>query len=311
MSYIFTNILGTFIFNEKIELIDKILFKNITNTKDIENSIKKLTEKHTPVQPQDKQTEQILNYFKNNKFSKDFYKTNLELTIQNLKDSVQFDTLLIQSVNAIGEIDTIINKLSKVLREWYELYLPELSKEIESHEEFSNLVLKKSKKELLTELKSKTIGADISDKDLQPIKSIAKQLTSLFQLKDSQEDYITSMMEKNCPNISIVATPLLGAKLISEVNSLKRFMELPASTVQILGAEKALFRHLKTGAKMPKHGIIIHHPLVSQTPYNLHGKVARALADKISIAARVDYFKGEFVGDNLKKTITKKFKLDY
>ena len=118
-------------------------------------------------------------------------------------------------------------------------------------------------------------------------------------------------MEKNCPNIAEVATPLLGAELIAEAGSLRRLSRVPGSTVQIFGAEKALFRHMKTGAKMPKHGIIIHHPLLAQSPYKLHGKVARALADKISIASKVDYFKGEFVGDKLKKAIISKFKIKY
>ena len=294
MNYIFKNILGTFYFDKDFNLLDKPTDKN-------------------PKEPNEKELKIILKYFKNNNFHKDFYKKNLLQTTLDLKDSVKFDTLLIHSVNSLYELETITNKLSKVLRDWYDLYLPEISKTIESHEEFANTVLKKSRDQLLNDLKLKeedSLGSDISNTDLEAIKAIASQLSSLFKLKSTQEKYIEELM-KNCPNIAEVATPLLGAKLITEAHSLKRLSSLPGSTVQILGAEKALFRHLKTGAKMPKHGIIIHHPIMPKLPYKLHGKAARALADKISIASRIDYFKGEFIGDKLKKQIIKKLNTDY
>ena len=82
---------------------------------------------------------------------------------------------------------------------------------------------------------------------------------------------------------------------------------MPASTIQILGAEKALFRHMKTGAKPPRHGVIVAHPLISRAPDKMHGKIARTLADKISIAAKVDYFRGQFIGDKLRKELEVKF----
>lgn len=85
-------------------------------------------------------------------------------------------------------------------------------------------------------------------------------------------------------------------------------MYFPASTIQVLGAEKALFRHMKTGAKPPRHGVIVQHPLLSGAPQKMHGKIARALADKISIAVKVDYFKGKFIGDKLRKGLEEKFR---
>ena len=81
---------------------------------------------------------------------------------------------------------------------------------------------------------------------------------------------------------------------------------MPASTIQILGAETALFRHMKTGAKPPRHGLIVNHPLIAKAPDRMHGKIARALADKISIASKVDYFQGQFIGDKLKKELEEK-----
>jgi nucleolar protein 56 len=97
-------------------------------------------------------------------------------------------------------------------------------------------------------------------------------------------------MDELCPNIKAVCGTLLAAKLIEHAGSLKRLSEMPASTIQILGAEKALFRHMKTGAKPPRHGIIINHPLIAKASEKMHGKVARGLSDKISIASKIDYF---------------------
>jgi nucleolar protein 56 len=115
-------------------------------------------------------------------------------------------------------------------------------------------------------------------------------------------------MDKFCPNIKAVCDVMVAASLIEHAGSLKRLSILPSSTIQILGAEKALFRHMKTGAKPPKHGIIVNHSLIAKSPDKMHGKIARAVADKISIAAKVDYFQGKFIGDKLRKELDEKFK---
>jgi nucleolar protein 56 len=83
---------------------------------------------------------------------------------------------------------------------------------------------------------------------------------------------------------------------------------MPASTLQILGAEKALFRHIKSGARPPKHGLIHEHQFLQNAKKNEIGKKSRALADKLSIAVKVDFFKGEFIGKKLKKELEEKFK---
>jgi len=99
---------------------------------------------------------------------------------------------------------------------------------------------------------------------------------------------------------------LIGAKLLEHAGSLKRMAEMPSSTIQILGAEKALFRHLKTGSRPPKYGVLLGHSIVQQMPKAKQGKAARVLADKISLAVRIDYFKGEFRGEQLLLDVKKK-----
>jgi nucleolar protein 56 len=98
-------------------------------------------------------------------------------------------------------------------------------------------------------------------------------------------------METVAPNVKELLTAAVGARIISKAGSLARLATLPASTIQILGAEKALFRALKTGARPPKHGLLFQHPLIHSAPKWQRGKIARAVASKVAIAARIDYYR--------------------
>jgi nucleolar protein 56 len=100
-------------------------------------------------------------------------------------------------------------------------------------------------------------------------------------------------METVAPNVKELLTASVGARIIAKAGSLARLATLPASTIQVLGAEKALFRALKTGARPPKHGILFQHPLIHSAPKWQRGKIARAIASKVAIAARIDYYRHE------------------
>jgi len=294
--YIFTNILGSFVFDDRFNFIEK-------------GAEKELLKKYDEIKEPD--VARVLPFFKKHKFFPEFYKKNIEITRKSIKESVKNDLLIIQAIKNIEDIDKVSSILVKDLREWYEIYNPEFSKSIGNNEKFSEIIVKKGKRELLKEIKIKekdSMGADLSAEDLDAIKSLAKELNGLYCFKKKQQEYLKKLMKKECPNITEIADVLIGAKLIEYAGSLKRLSEFPASTTQLLGAEKALFRHMKTGAKCPRHGIIVNHSLISGAPQKEHGKRARALADKISIAAKVDYFKGKFVGDKLKKEIERRFK---
>jgi len=232
-------------------------------------------------------------------------------TKEKVRKSVSKGNLIIQAVNSIDETDKAANILVKRLREWYSFYLPEFSGSIASHEKFVELIQKKPKKELLKEIKlaeEKSMGADLEKKDISPMMELAKSLENLYKLKEKQAKYLENAMNEYCPNITAIAGPLIGAKLLALAGSLEKISSFPSSTIQVLGAEKALFRHLRTGAKSPKYGILHEHPLISQAKKQEHGKIARLLADKIAIAAKVDFFKGKFVGDKLKKDIERRLK---
>ena len=309
--HLFSNIMGVFVFDEHIKLVDELLFKSLGDYQDKEKFIEQIKGRHKNLkEPDESVTKKILLYFKNKKFFDDFYNKNLQLTKSDVKNSVSSDVLLMQSISLIDDLDKAVNILVKRLREWYELYNPEFSRSIESHEKFVMETLVKDKSELLNELKidaEGSFGADLPQEDLEPIKSLVHQIFDLYQLRKLQENYISTLMDELCPNTKAICGALLAARLIEHAGSLKRLSEMPASTVQILGAEKALFRHMRTGAKPPRHGIIINHPLISRAAEKMHGKVARALSDKISIAAKIDYFHGKFIGDRLKEELERKF----
>jgi nucleolar protein 56 len=120
------------------------------------------------------------------------------------------------------------------------------------------------------------------------------------------ESYVDKTMKEVAPNTRAVAGALLGARLIAIAGSLQNLAMRPASTIQVLGAEKALFRSLKTGARPPKHGLIFQHTLLHDAKRWQRGKIARAIAGKLAIAARTDAFGGRYVGDSLKADIEKR-----
>jgi nucleolar protein 56 len=135
---------------------------------------------------------------------------------------------------------------------------------------------------------------NMDDNDLEIIKSFAVSLNELYESKKTLESYIQEKVHDVAPNLYDVAGANLAAKLIAHCNGLENLAKLPSSTVQIIGAEKAVFRHLKTGEKPPKHGLIFQHPSIRGSNWWHRGKIARAVAGKITIAARRDAFTGEY-----------------
>jgi nucleolar protein 56 len=120
------------------------------------------------------------------------------------------------------------------------------------------------------------------------------------------ENYLEKAMDEVAPNVKALTGALLGARLIAITGGLTNLARRPSSTIQVLGAEKALFRSLKTGARPPKHGMIFQHAYLHDAKRWHRGKIARALAGKLAIAARVDAFRGKYVGEELKASLDKR-----
>ena len=228
-----------------------------------------------------------------------------------IKNSLKEDYLIIQAISNISEIDKAVNLLVKRLREWYELYNPEFSKSARDHERFVETIISTDRKTLLKKLdltEAQSMGSDLSQENIEPIMNLAKAIKDIYKIKESQERYLEKLMKKVMPNTLEVAGAAIGGKLLARAGSLERLSKITASTIQLLGAEKALFRHIKTGARCPKYGLIHEHPMVLEAKQPKRGKIARLLADKISIAAKVDFFGGKFIGDKLKKEVEIKAK---
>jgi nucleolar protein 56 len=244
-----------------------------------------------------------IGFFKNEgEFKELVQDVNLEITRARLQEAAEADDLvLIQAINALEELDETTGKLAERLREWYTIHFPELDK-IRSHEFFVNLVADYGNRENIiksglndSDLKiERSIGAELDESDLKILQDYACSLKSMQEMKKSISKYIESKMDELAPNLKELVGASLGAKLIAHVGGLKRLSMLSSSTIQVLGAEKALFRHLKTGERPPKHGLIYQHPDVRGSKYWVRGKIARALASKISLAVRKDVFTGEF-----------------
>jgi nucleolar protein 56 len=216
------------------------------------------------------------------------------------------DLHITQAINALDETDKIINTLSSLLREWYGLHFPELDNIIDSINGYSQIVLKgtrdklskkifedagfpESKVEMLTLVTEKSRGGKISDANLSIVQTLAKQILELFELRKHLEEHVETEMKNIAPNLSAILGTAVGARILARAGSLTRLAKMPASTIQVLGAEKALFRSLKTGSQPPKHGLLFQHASVHAAPRWQRGKIARAVAGKAAIASRVDF----------------------
>jgi nucleolar protein 56 len=284
-------------------------FRSIVGNFDVDDTIKSISpskQKGKTTVPKEKMT-QALVLLKDPQYYDKFSQENMKLTKQGLKESVNEDQLIIQTISNITELERICNILSKRLREWYSLYLPEFSEEMQSHEKFTEMVMTQTREELMQDLSAKkTMGADLDQVHVDEIILLAKEIISLYKLREKHEAYLEKIMKKYCPNLVELAGVTVGGKLLELGKSLKRLALLPSSTIQLLGAEKALFRHLKTDSKSPKYGIIFQHPFIQKARRQDRGRMARSLADKLSLCCRLDFFKGEFKAPEYKKELEEK-----
>ena len=261
-----------------------------------------------------------LNIFKSNEeFQKYFQEINIQITRKKVKKaSERKDKLIVQAIESVDDIDKALNIFSSRMREWYGLHFPELNKEISSHTTFLRLISQfgfrskykinklseimnypQEKAKKLSNLAKNSMGSQVQEVDLLPLQEFATHGVSLYKLRDDLAKYIDEAMLEVAPNLRGIVGAMLGARLISAAGGIMELAQKPSSTVQVLGAERALFRSLKTGAKPPKHGIIFQWEPIYNAKWWLRGKIARATASKLSIAARVDAFSGEYVADDL------------
>jgi nucleolar protein 56 len=231
------------------------------------------------------------------------------------------DLFIAQAINSVDDLDKVSNLVASRLREWYGIHFPELENLTRNNNEYAALVYKlgdrsnytkdnivKALPELgeerasrIAEAAAKSVGASIVEWDLQQIKALAKLYLDIQTIRENLTEYIDDAMKDVAPNIRELAGSLLGARLIALAGSLMKLALMPASTIQVLGAEKALFRALRGRGRPPKHGVIFQYPDIFRAPRWQRGKIARALAAKLAIAAKADVFTGNFIAPRLKE----------
>jgi len=217
------------------------------------------------------------------------------------------DKLIIHSVSALNDMEKILNTMSERLREFYGLHYPELK--IADHEKFAELVAKYGERKKFEEFES-SMGMELNKEDVKILQNYAKQLKELYALRKSLEKYLEKIVPEEIPNLNALLGSILAAKLLALAGSLERLAKMPSSTIQLLGAEKSLFKFLrgKEKTRPPRFGLLYLHPDISNTKRELQGKVARLLSSKLTLAARADFYTKKDISKQLLENYKKKLK---
>jgi nucleolar protein 58 len=219
------------------------------------------------------------------------------------KDKV--DAMIVQAIKMLDDIDKELNVYAMRTKEWYGWHFPELAKSLNDNLAYARVVLAAGMRtniadtdlteilpeETIESVKAKaemSMGTDITERDLENIQALAKQVVMYSTCRAELSSYLESRMRAIAPNLTALVGVLVGARLIAHAGSLTNLVKLPGSTIQILGAEKALFRALKTKHDTPKYGLIYHSSLIGQATGRNKGKIARALSARAALGVRVD-----------------------
>lgn len=221
------------------------------------------------------------------------------------------DNMIIQSIALLDQLDKDINTFSMRIREWYSYHFPELIKIVpenalyakcvkeiknrkdltsEKLEALETIVMDSGKAQAIIDASKSSMGMDISPVDLINIDMFAARVIGLIEYRKELSEYLRNKMKIVAPNLGTLIGDTVAARLISHAGSLTNLAKCPASTVQILGAEKALFRALKTRGNTPKYGLIFHSSFIGRAGAKNKGRISRYLANKCSIASRIDCF---------------------
>ncbi|KAL4427848.1 hypothetical protein ABPG75_001937 [Micractinium tetrahymenae] len=215
------------------------------------------------------------------------------------------DTMIVQAIGLLDDLDKELNTYAMRVREWYGWHFPEMTKIVSDNIAYAKTVklmgtrdkaadidfsdvLEEEVESQLKEAAVVSMGTEVSEDDVHNILNLCDQVIALSEYRGQLYDYLKSRMMAVAPNLTVLVGELVGARLIAHVGSLVNLAKAPASTIQILGAEKALFRALKTKHETPKYGLIYHASLIGQAPPKFKGKISRVLAAKCALGVRVD-----------------------
>ncbi len=215
------------------------------------------------------------------------------------------DTMIVQAIALLDDLDKELNTYAMRVKEWYGWHFPEMGRIVNDNIAYARVIIQMGMRtnaansdlaeilpeEIETAVKAAaevSMGTEITTEDLDNIKALAEQVISFTEYRQQLSSYLSARMTAIAPNLTALVGELVGARLIAHAGSLMNLAKSPASTIQILGAEKALFRALKTKHDTPKYGLIYHASLIGQATGKNKGKIARMLATKAALGLRVD-----------------------
>ena len=225
---------------------------------------------------------------------------------------------LMQAISAYLETGKSYNLAFERLSEWYGIYYPEikmsnanqlaelamvLNSEAISKEEINAVIKDEQKSESIFKKATSTIGRKMNANEKKAIMGFAKMSIQMLETLTELETYLKAASTAIMPNTTYLTDEKIAAELLSKAGSLERLATMPASTVQLLGAEKSLFKHIKFGSKPPKYGVLFKLADISNGPRDKRGRIARAYATKISIGLKADYFTKNFIAEKLKQDL--------
>lgn len=226
------------------------------------------------------------------------------------------DIMIVQAIKLLDDLDKELNNYAMRVKEWYGWHFPEMDRIVNDNLAYARIIMAMGTRENAAntdlsdilpddiEQRLKTgaevsMGTEIGGIDLENIRLLAEQVISFTEYRQQLSQYLTSRMKAIAPNLTELVGELVGARLIAHSGSLTKLAKSPGSTIQILGAEKALFRALKTKHDTPKYGLIYHASLVGQATGKNKGKIARMLAAKAALGLRVDAFSPELMSEGV------------
>jgi nucleolar protein 56 len=275
--------------------------------------------------------------------AKDVMRAQLGLAHSYSRAKVKFnvhksDNMIIQAIALVDQLDKDINTFAMRLREWYSWHFPELVKITTDNimyarvahflgkrtsitedpeqlpkkmEQLEAITMDGTMAQAIVDATKSSMGYDISEIDILNINMFTEKVVSLANYRTKLHSYLENKMNAVAPNLTSLIGDIVGARLISHAGSLTNLAKYPASTVQILGAEKALFRALKTKGNTPKYGLIFHSTFIGRAQQKNKGRISRYLANKCSIASRIDCFSEEATkvfGDKLREQVEERLK---
>ncbi len=226
------------------------------------------------------------------------------------EDIAQSDVHIVRAVNALSDLDATANLLAENCKEWYQTAFPELERTVNnqdlllklirdignanqfSEKKLEEMVSDATIRKKIVDQAQNTAGTTLDENTLKKIQLLVSQTLSLRAERKQLESFVEKSVLEKTPNFGNLATPIVAGRMIAKAGSIERLVTLPASALQVQGAEKALFAHLRNKKKVkpPKHGFLFNHPLVQKAPLSHRGKMARSLAAKLSICLKADRF---------------------